>query len=191
MPGAIRKQILWFSPTERATVSPQNFHISRRLQRLLNQKQFHCTFDCAFDDVVDGCANRESSWIDSQVRKCYGELHRIGFAHSVETWHGGELVGGSYGVAFGRLFAAESMFYKEPNASKVALVHLANRLASWEFELIDAQWLTPHLETLGFHTMSRTEYMGYVRENLRNSSSIAGSWQYRKDPPWRSSTSEG
>ena len=141
----------------------EEFHVPRRLARTLRQDRFTFTIDKRFAAVIDGCAGpgkpgREETWISPQIRALYVELHRIGIAHSVETWEDGALVGGLYGVALGGAFFGESMFSTARDASKAALVHLVARLKFGGFALLDAQFVTQHLEQFGAATISRRQF---------------------------------
>lgn len=158
----------WWSPDPRGILEPARVHCSRSLRRTL--RTFELTWDVAFDDVVTGCADpgRPGRWITPAVRAAYGELHRLGWAHSVEVWRAGELVGGLYGVAIGGLFAGESMFHRVTDASKAAVVALASVVGADgdERRLIDVQWQTPHLATLGVVEVSRPHYAARLRAAL-------------------------
>ncbi len=133
-------------------------------------RDFEIRVDTAFDEVVRACGDpaRSDGWIDADIRAAYGELHRLGWAHSVETWRDGELVGGLYGVAIGGLFAGESMFHRVTDASKVALVGLVERLRDEHADrrVLDVQWSTPHLASLGVVEVDRREYAARLREAL-------------------------
>ena len=148
----------WWSPDPRAVFDPRALRISRSLRASI--AKFRITMNASFDDVVAACADpaRPSRWIDSNVRLAYAELHRLGWAHSVEVWSGEQLVGGLYGVELGGLFAGESMFHRARDASKVALVALASMLRDGQ-RRIDSQWMTPHLESLGAVAISRAQYI--------------------------------
>jgi len=140
----------WYRPDPRAIIPLDAFHISRSLAKVIRQGRFEVTFDQDFEGVMRGCANREEgTWISEEFIDVYGALHRRGTAHSVEVWRAGNLVGGTYGVAIGAAFMAESMFHTETNASKVALASLVNRLRERHFEILDTQFVTPHLASLG------------------------------------------
>ncbi|HXH84729.1 MAG TPA: leucyl/phenylalanyl-tRNA--protein transferase, partial [Candidatus Tectomicrobia bacterium] len=151
--------LLWWSPDPRAVFFPDAVHVPRRLARTLRQGRFRATVDADFAAVVAGCAARRATWITPAMREAYVRLHRLGWAHSVEVWRDGRLAGGLYGVAIGGLFAAESMFHRERDASKAALVALAGHAAAVGVTLIDAQIPTPHLRSLGARTISRDEYL--------------------------------
>lgn len=160
--------ILWWSPDPRAIMEFSNLHISKRLARTLKQGRFQITFDQDFRAVVKGCSHRpeEGTWITPQVINAYHELHRLGFAHSVEAWLNGNLVGGVYGVTLGGLFAGESMFHTETDASKVALAHLVNHLKAKGFELFDLQLLNEHTQSLGATEIPRREYLHRLKNTL-------------------------
>ena len=161
--------ILWWSPDPRAVFVPSQVKVSRSLRRRLARSEYRVTLDAAFDAVVAGCAApREpngGTWITPTIREAYGTLHRLGFAHSVETWRDGHLVGGLYGVSIGRMFFGESMFARASDASKVALARLAEQLVAWKFDLIDCQMMNPHLHSLGAVEMSRREFLARLRDN--------------------------
>lgn len=154
-------QLGWWSPVDRAILPLDGLHVSRSLRQ--STRRFRVTVDEDFAGVIDGCADpeRERSWITTEFVEAYTELHRLGWAHSVETWDmEGSLVGGLYGVAIGGLFAGESMFHRVNDASKVALFHLVVIMNEGGGRLIDVQWLTPHLEAMGAVVIGRKEYLG-------------------------------
>ena len=152
--------MLWFQPDPRAVIPLDGFHISRSLAKTLRQGVFAIRYNTDFLGVMRGCADREGgTWISREFFEVYGELHRQGKAHSVEAWRGGKLVGGTYGVALGGAFMAESMFHYETDASKVALFGLFQRLNERGFTLLDVQYLTPHLQSLGALEIPNDEYM--------------------------------
>jgi leucyl/phenylalanyl-tRNA--protein transferase len=154
-------EVCWWSPVRRGILPLDGMKASRSLRA--STRRFEVRVDTAFVQVVLGCADprRDSRWIDDAVIHAYGRLHELGWAHSVETWLDGELVGGLYGVAIGGLFAGESMFSNETDASKVALVHLVELLRDEHADrrLLDTQWQTPHLASLGVVEISRQEYL--------------------------------
>ncbi len=153
--------ILWYDPNPRAIIPLDTFHIPRSLHRTLKKGVYEVRFDTAFPEVIRACAEvhqEDGVWITPPIIRGYTWLHRRGFAHSVETWREGELVGGLYGVAVGGLFAGESMFSREPDASKVALVHLVAHLRQQNFVLLDTQFMTEHLRRFGAIEISRSEY---------------------------------
>lgn len=155
---------MWWSPDPRAVMDLERLHVSRSLGRELRRGHFRVTFDRAFERVMVECGleREEGTWITPDMLAAYVELHRRGHAHSFEVWHGEELVGGLYGVQRGALFAAESMFHRETNASKVALVGAVRALFAAGIELFDVQFLTPHLESLGAYELPRREYLARV-----------------------------
>jgi len=151
----------WWCPALRGVLRLDGLRVSRSLRRSV--RDYEIRVDTAFDDVVAACGNprRPGGWIDVTIREAYGELHRLGWAHSVEAWQDGRLAGGLYGVAIGGLFAGESMFHRSRDASKVALVGLVDRLsdARGADRLIDVQWSTPHLASLGVEEIDRRTYI--------------------------------
>ncbi len=152
-------ELHWFAPDPRAVIELADFSASRSLRAVLRREKFTVTFDTAFDQVIDACADRkEGTWISRDVREAYETLHRLGFAHSVEAWSGEMLAGGLYGVALGGAFFGESMFHRQTDASKVALVHLVTRMQEQGFELLDAQFMTDHLRSLGAVEIPRADY---------------------------------
>jgi len=152
-------EVLWFRPDPRAIVPLDGFHISRSLARTLRRGGFEIRVNTDFESVMRGCADRpEGTWISGRFVDVYGALHEAGKAHSVEAWRGGRLVGGTYGVALGGAFMAESMFHRETDASKVALAALVTRLRERDFVLLDVQYVTPHLEGLGAVEIPRRDY---------------------------------
>jgi leucyl/phenylalanyl-tRNA--protein transferase len=152
--------LAWWSPDPRAVLPLDGLRVSRSLRRSL--ARYEVRFDTAFDAVVANCADpdRSGRWITPEIAAAYGVLHRLGWAHSVEAWSpGGRLVGGLYGVAIGGLFAGESMFHHETDASKVALIGLVERLRAGGATLLDVQWSTPHLTSLGVVEVPRATYL--------------------------------
>lgn len=158
--------IAWWSPDPRGIIPLDRLHVSRSLRSAT--RAFDVRIDTAFEAVVRGCADprRPRGWIDQEFIAAYHELHRLGWAHSVETWRGDELAGGLYGVAIGGLFAAESKFHRERDASKVAVVALVEALRAGGGALLDVQWTTPHLASLGAVDVSRDEYQCLLEDAL-------------------------
>jgi leucyl/phenylalanyl-tRNA--protein transferase len=158
--------ILWWSPDPRLVLFPERLQVSRSLKKTLRKNIFTVTFDTVFDKVIGACADlrqgREGTWITKDVMRAYHELHLLGFAHSVETWCEGDLVGGLYGVAIGRVFFGESMFHRETDASKAAFAVLVQHLKDWSFELIDCQVYTPHLASLGAELIDRSAFINLL-----------------------------
>lgn len=153
-----RRRIGWFSPDPRGVLFPGELRISKSLRR--SYRRFHFTTDRAFDEVLTACGDpsRPHGWIDHDIRRAYTALHHLGYAHSVEAWDDEGLAGGLYGVQIGGLFAGESMFHRRADASKAALVHLVELQGDRPASLIDVQWQTPHLASLGVDAVDRAEY---------------------------------
>jgi len=167
-------EIDWYLPDPRAILPLDGLHISRSLARTVRQGLFEVRFDDHFEGVMRGCAERlEGSWISEEFIRVYLELHRQGVAHSVESWKEGRLVGGLYGVALGGAFMGESMFYRETDASKAALVGLVDRRMNRGFTLLDVQFLTPHLERLGALEIPHSLYSCLLRSALRIKARLA------------------
>jgi leucyl/phenylalanyl-tRNA--protein transferase len=157
--------ILWWSPDPRGILEIDGLHISRRLARTLRTQKFQFSVNRDFAAVIRACGDRpgQGTWLTPEMLEAYEELHRLGFAHSVEVWHGDILAGGVYGVAIGGLFAAESMFTRVRDGSKVALAFLMARLQERGFTLCDIQMLSPHTASLGAIEISRDEYLARLR----------------------------
>ncbi|MGB0610178.1 MAG: leucyl/phenylalanyl-tRNA--protein transferase [Verrucomicrobiales bacterium] len=160
-------EIGWFSPDPRGVIPLDSFHQTKSLKRVVSSGKFEIRINSSFSEVIDGCAEREETWIDETVRESYITLSSGGYAHSVETWFKGELVGGLYGVSIGGAFFGESMFSREPNASKVALVALVEHLRKRKFILLDTQWTTPHLRQFGAVDIPKNEYMKQLNEAIK------------------------
>lgn len=160
-------RLIWLQPDPRTILPLDGLHISRSLAKTLRQNVFEVRFNTDFEGVMRGCADREEgSWISEDFIEVYGELHRYGIAHSVECWRAGKLVGGTYGLALGGAFMAESMFHYETDASKVALAGLVSRLNERGFVLLDTQFLTPHLASLGALEIPHRAYAARLRQAL-------------------------
>jgi leucyl/phenylalanyl-tRNA---protein transferase len=161
--GRDAPDIYWVEPKTRGVLPLDGFRLSRSLAKTLKSGRFETTLDHAFEQVVDMCAaaapDRPSTWINGQIETAVAGLHAIGQAHSIETWANGELVGGLYGIRLGRAFFGESMFSRATDASKVALAHLVARMRVGGFMLLDCQFITPHLASLGAVEISRNDYM--------------------------------
>ncbi len=154
-----RGRIGWYSPDPRAVFPLDAFHVPRSLRKTIRRGGFEVRVDTSFEAVVRGCADRESTWISEAIVRGYTELHRLGMAHSVEAWREGRLAGGLYGVAIRGAFMGESMFSRAPDASKVALVALVERLRERGFRLLDSQMPTEHLRRFGQVVIPREEYL--------------------------------
>ena len=176
--------ILWWSPDPRAVLWPDDLHISRSLGRTLRKSSFELRIDSAFDAVVAGCAAPRSyssgTWITRDMAAAYGQLHRMGWAHSFETWRDDELVGGMYGVALGRVFFGESMFARATDASKVALVHAVRYLKDKQFALIDCQVASEHTMSLGATNIRRAQFLQLVEE-LCTPAGVPARWRRPAD----------
>ncbi|RYB94130.1 leucyl/phenylalanyl-tRNA--protein transferase [Nocardioides oleivorans] len=162
------EQLGWFSPVERGVLPLDGIRVSRSLRR--SARDFEIRIDTAFDEVVARCGSpdREDGWITPAFVRAYGRLHRLGWAHSVEAWRDGELAGGLYGVSIGGLFAGESMFHRDRDASKVALLGLVDVLrdSHADHRVLDVQWQTPHLASLGVVRRPRAEYLEQLEQSL-------------------------
>jgi leucyl/phenylalanyl-tRNA--protein transferase len=156
--------LLWFSPAERGVLEFGALHLPRSLRRARRQTQLRFTLDAAFEAVIDACAatprpEQDGTWITRGIRDAYVRLHRLGIAHSAEAWDGARLVGGIYGVDVDGAFAGESMFHSQPDASKLALLHLVDHLAAHGLDWLDIQMLTPHMARLGARSVSRDDFL--------------------------------
>jgi leucyl/phenylalanyl-tRNA---protein transferase len=162
------RQIWWYRPDPRTILPLDGFHISRSLAKTIRKGIFEVRYDSDFEAVMRACADREEgSWISEDFVRVYGALHRAGHAHCVEAWRKGRLVGGTYGVSIGGAFMAESMFHRETDASKVALGALVDRLNEKGFTLLDVQYLTPHLASLGAVEIPHQEYFRRLQTAIR------------------------
>ena len=160
-------RLYWFEPQQRGIIPLDGLHISRSLARRLRSGEFTITINRAFRATVEGCAAREETWINGPLFALYDQLHAAGFAHSLEVWRAGELVGGIFGVTLGGAFFGESMFSRTTDASKIALVHTVDRLRRAGFTLFDTQYLTPHLASLGGIEIPRDDYKNWLAEALQ------------------------
>jgi leucyl/phenylalanyl-tRNA--protein transferase len=160
--------LVWWSPDPRGVLPLDDLRVSRSLRR--SCARFEIRVDTAFEAVIDGCADpsRTGRWITTSIRDAYVRLHHLGWAHSVEAWDDAGLAGGLYGVAVGGLFAGESMFHRRTDASKVALVALVDRLTDGGASLLDVQWVTPHLRSLGAVEVPRSTYLGRLADAVRD-----------------------
>lgn len=168
--------IFWVSPEMRGIIPLDNFHLSTSLRKAIRKSAFVVKVDTNFDAIIEGCAtvgaDRSSTWINQTIRDVYGELFQRGIAHTVEVWDGDDLVGGLYGLALGGAFFGESMFHRRTNASKMAMAHLVERLRCGGFALLDTQFLTDHLASLGGIEIPRAEY----EERLAAALLLRGNW---------------
>ena len=176
--------LLWWSPDPRMVLFPTEFKHSRSLKKRLRRRDYEIRTDRAFEAVMRACAeprsSQEGTWITAEMIAAYGTLHRLGIAHSVETWIEDELVGGLYGVALGRMFYGESMFARARDASKIALAHLTKQLERWNFGMIDCQMKTAHLASFGAREIPRADFMRKLQE-LVNYRSRPAEWRFDDD----------
>jgi leucyl/phenylalanyl-tRNA--protein transferase len=178
--------ILWHSPDPRCVIVIEHLHVGRTLRRAIAKRTYDVRYDTAFELVIRACKQtprrgQDGTWITDDMERAYARLHAMGYAHSVEAWEGEELVGGLYGVSLGHMFFGESMFAWRDNASKVALVALAERVKKWGFKVIDAQVPTPHTLAMGAEEWPRTEYLRVLREELAHATR-RGSWAQAEPP---------
>ena len=172
--------ILWWSPDPRMVLYPSRFHVSRSMRRIINKAIFKVTMDTQFDTIIENCAririaNGEGTWITAEMERAYKRLYRMGFAHSVETWQEGEIVGGLYGVSLGGCFFGESMYSIRPNASKIALYHLARFLEIHGFAFIDCQVYSEHMQRLGACQIPRQRFMRQLQVAIQKQT-LKGDW---------------
>lgn len=165
--------ILWWSPDPRLVLDLKDFVISRSLRKTLKKGVFQVTFDRAFEAVIEACAAapraaQNGTWITDEMQEAYINLHGLGYAHSVESWFGGKLAGGLYGVSLGKAFFGESMFHLKTDASKVALATLVEKLKSWDFHFIDSQMTTEHMVRLGAKELPRRIFLKRLQSALRH-----------------------
>ena len=176
--------ILWWSPDPRMVLFPREVTVTRSLDKVLRNCTYAVRADTSFRAVIEACAeprqDQAGTWISDEMIAAYCNLHECGLAHSVETWIDGELAGGLYGVALGRMFYGESMFTRVADASKIALVHLARQLARWQFGMLDCQMPTTHLASLGAREIPRADFMRNLLE-LVNYPEITGRWELDLD----------
>jgi leucyl/phenylalanyl-tRNA--protein transferase len=169
MPHPETEEIVWFNPDPRAIIPLDGFHCSRSLRRSLRRSNFHVTINKDFSGVLAGCAERPETWINAEITEAYERLHQHGDAHSLEVWQNDELVGGTYGVAIGAAFFAESKFHRVTDASKAALYYLVEHLRAKGFSLLEVQFLTPHLRTLGAIQIPARDYEQRLQHAVRQS----------------------
>jgi len=177
--------ILWWSPDPRMVLFPSELRISRSLNKILRNSNYEVRVDSAFSQVIQACAEprkgQSGTWIHSDMVSAYTVLHEMGLAHSVETWVGGELVGGLYGIAQGKMFFGESMFSRTHDASKIAFVHLVKQLERWNFKMIDCQMKTTYLASFGAREIPRKEFSQRLKELVNYSNQIE-KWQFDNEP---------
>ena len=161
--------IYWWSPDPRAVIFPSQIKISRSLRKSMRNRGYHLTFDTAFEETIDACAEprayADGTWITDEMCDAYVKLHEYGYAHSVEVWEGDDLVGGLYGVVMNGVFCGESMFSRKTDSSKMAFIGLAAHLVEWGYSLIDCQIMNPHLESLGAEAIPRQQFIKLIRKS--------------------------
>ena len=167
-------ELFWVEPRNRAIIPLERFHVSRSLRRTLRSGEFSVTHDRDFASVIGACADREETWINAELEQAMLALHGSGHAHSIEVWEGPELVGGLYGVKLGRAFFGESMFSRRTDASKVALAWLVARLKTGNFSLLDCQFMTDHLASLGAISVPRETYVALLSVALGGGAAVGG-----------------
>jgi len=167
-------ELFWVEPRSRAIIPLDRFHLSRSLRRTIRSGRFEVTCDRDFVAVIAACADREETWINTEIERAMLALHRSGYAHSIEVWSGVDLVGGLYGVRLGRAFFGESMFSRATDASKVALAWLVARLKTGSFTLLDCQFMTDHLASLGAVNVTREDYVALLSAALGGVASVTG-----------------
>lgn len=162
--------ILWWSPNPRSVIYVEQFKPSRSLSKTIRKNRYQVTFDTAFDDVIKACAKpregQEGTWITENMIAAYTRLHKLGVAHSIESWSDGQLVGGLYGLAIGQVFFGESMFSRSTDASKVAFANMVNWLKNWNYSLIDCQVSNPHLTSLGALELPRDQFIEALNKSV-------------------------
>lgn len=170
--SAEENDLYWVEPERRGVFPLEDFHVPKRLAKTIRRMPFKVTVDTAFRRVMRECASprgdRRDTWINDIILERYGELHDMGYAHSVECWDGDDLAGGLYGLAFESVFCGESMFTRVTDASKIALVYLVARLIRGGYTLLDAQFMNPHLATFGAKEISRLEYLARLKKGLQH-----------------------
>jgi len=170
--------IFWWCPEERAVLLTDQLHISRSMRQVITKEQFTWTIDKAFSEVVEGCRSGSRSgdtWILDETVKAYTRLHQMGYAHSVEVWETGQLVGGLYGISLGKVFFGESMFTRRPNASKFGLIKLAQFLDRKGWRILDCQVANAHTSSMGAQTFSRKDFLELLNKELKHPT-IRGNW---------------
>lgn len=165
-------EVFWVDPKRRGILPLDGVHVSRSLKRALRKSTGQLALDTSFEGVLDGCADRDETWINAAIREAYLELHEMGYAHSIELWDNGALAGGVYGVAIGGAFFGESMFSRQPDASKIALVCLVEHLKACGFTLFDTQFVTAHLQRLGAVEIARDDYKARLKDALSVAASV-------------------
>ena len=173
------QQILWWSPDPRFVIHPSEVKVSKSMRQVLRKNVFEIRYDTSFREVITACSGKRKhqrgTWINTDMIEAYITLHNLGLAHSVEAWSGDRLAGGLYGVSIGKMFFGESMFSHESNASKAAFIVLAENLSRLEFDLIDSQVYTKHMESLGALYMAREDFIKIVKSSVKKET-LCGNW---------------
>ncbi len=172
--------IMWFSPDPRLIILLDDLYVSTKLKKVIRSNMFEVRFDSCFEDVIKHCSEKDrrgqdGTWITDEMVDAYISLYEKGYAHSVETFHDGELVGGLYGVSLGGSFFGESMFFEASNASKVALYHLVEKLKSWNFDFIDSQVPNDHMKSMGGKELAREDFLHLLEKSLTKQTKV-GNW---------------
>ena len=182
--------LLWWSPAPRCVIFPADIHVAKRTRRRYNTGQYTLTADMDFAGVIRACAQNRGdrdggTWITNGMLEAYSDLHRLGHAHSIEAWQDGELAGGIYGLAIGAVFFGESMFTRQTDAGKIALIALCKQLQRWSFGVLDCQVSSPHLVRMGARDISRQEFEQRLAEGVAETRP-AGVWTkvFKPDPRW-------
>lgn len=179
--------ILWWSPNPRSVLFPQKLKVSRSFRKTIKKKAFQITLDTSFHEVIQACANsprtgQAGTWITDDMIQAYKHLHKAGFAHSAEAWFNGELAGGLYGVAVGKVFFGESMFSKRTDASKIAFYYLVRQLQRWGFMLIDCQVQSEHLDSLGAESIPRPSFIQMLNQFCSADLNLTQAWALDANP---------
>lgn len=172
--------IMWFSPDPRMLLFPENFKVSKSLKQCIRSQKFQVKFDTQFEQVIESCRSiqrkgESGTWITEAMKQAYIKLHKLGYAHSVESYFDGQLVGGLYGVSLGKAFFGESMFHKQSDASKIALFHLVEKIKKHDFHFIDAQMETGHLKSLGGININRDHFLKLLKKSNKFDT-LQGPW---------------
>ncbi|MDA3891234.1 MAG: leucyl/phenylalanyl-tRNA--protein transferase [Salinivirgaceae bacterium] len=174
--------ILWWSPNPRLVLYPEKFKVSKSLKQTLKKQPFDIRIDFAFDEVIESCSKiprkgQDGTWITSEMIEAFKQMHKIGLAHSIETWEGNKLVGGLYGLSLGNVFFGESMFHKRKDASKIAFYYLSQLCKKWCFAFIDCQVTNPHLLTLGAQEITRDNFLDELAMSMEKQTQ-QGIWEF-------------
>ena len=168
MPDPMTDEILWYDPDPRCIIPFDEFHVSRSLKKTIKKEYFQIKLNTAFEAVMRCCADRPDTWINEEFIRAYSILHRARFAHSLEVWQNKKLLGGVYGVSIGGVFCAESMFHKKTDYSKIAIYYLIKQLQLQKFDLLEVQFINPHIKTLGAKEIPKKTYHQILEDSLKN-----------------------